>query len=70
MREQARPDAEVRASGVALLDGKRILVTGVLNHRSIAYAVAERLQHHGADLVLTTPPQVVRHTRKDRKSVV
>lgn len=64
MREQARPDAEVRASGVALLDGKRILVTGVLNHRSIAYAVAERLQHHGADLVLTTPPQVVRHTRK------
>ncbi len=36
-----------------LLDGKRLLVTGVLTKGSIAYAVAERAQRSGADIVLT-----------------
>jgi meromycolic acid enoyl-[acyl-carrier-protein] reductase len=36
-----------------LLDGKRLLVTGVLTRGSIAYAVAERAQEEGADIVLT-----------------
>jgi len=33
--------------------GKRLLVTGVITRRSIAYAVAERAQQQGAELVLT-----------------
>src|SRR2546423_1892084 len=36
-----------------LLEGKRLLLTGVLTDDSIAYAVAERAQHAGAEVVLT-----------------
>ena len=36
-----------------LLDGKRLLITGVLSKGSIAYAVAERAQQEGAEIVLT-----------------
>ena len=36
-----------------LLDGKRLLITGVLTEKSIAYAVAERAAAEGAELVLT-----------------
>jgi enoyl ACP reductase len=36
-----------------LLDGKRFLITGVLTKGSIAYAVAERAQQQGAEIVLT-----------------
>ena len=36
-----------------MLAGKRLLVTGVLTHRSIAFAVAERAQLAGAELLLT-----------------
>jgi len=37
-----------------LLDGKRILVTGVLNDASIAFSVARLAQEQGADVVLTS----------------
>ncbi len=37
-----------------LLEGKRILVTGVLNDASIAFAVATRAQQEGAEVVLTS----------------
>jgi meromycolic acid enoyl-[acyl-carrier-protein] reductase len=36
-----------------LLDGKKLLITGVLTRGSIAYAVAERAQQEGAEIVLT-----------------
>jgi meromycolic acid enoyl-[acyl-carrier-protein] reductase len=36
-----------------LLEGKRLLITGVLTRDSIAYAVAERAQQQGAEVVLT-----------------
>ena len=36
-----------------LLDGKRLLITGVLTEKSIAYAVADRASAEGAELVLT-----------------
>ncbi len=35
------------------LEGKRLLITGVLTKGSIAYTVAERAQEHGAQVVLT-----------------
>jgi enoyl-[acyl-carrier protein] reductase I len=37
----------------ALLEGKRILVTGVLTDDSLAYRVAELAQQEGAEIVLT-----------------
>jgi meromycolic acid enoyl-[acyl-carrier-protein] reductase len=37
-----------------MLDGKRILITGVVNRHSIAFAIAERAQRAGADVLLTS----------------
>jgi meromycolic acid enoyl-[acyl-carrier protein] reductase len=37
-----------------LLDGKRVLVTGVLTEASIAFSVARLAQEQGADVVLTS----------------
>jgi enoyl-[acyl-carrier protein] reductase I len=39
---------------MTLLEGKRILVTGVLSEQSIAYAVARVAQEQGAEIVLTS----------------
>ncbi|HEX2028531.1 MAG TPA: enoyl-ACP reductase FabI [Nitriliruptorales bacterium] len=36
-----------------LLDGKRLLITGVLNDKSIAFHAARMAQEEGADIVLT-----------------
>jgi len=38
---------------MGLLDGKHILVTGVLTDASLAFAVARRAQEEGADIILT-----------------
>jgi meromycolic acid enoyl-[acyl-carrier-protein] reductase len=37
-----------------LLEGKRLLITGVLTDRSIAYSVARLAQEQGAEIVLTS----------------
>jgi enoyl-[acyl-carrier-protein] reductase (NADH) len=36
-----------------LLEGKHLLITGILNHASIAFAVAQLAQEQGAQIVLT-----------------
>ena len=36
-----------------LLEGKHLLITGVINHASIAFAVAKLAQEQGAEIVLT-----------------
>ena len=41
-----------------MLTGKRLLVTGVVTTDSIAWAVAERAQLHGAEVILTTHDRV------------
>jgi enoyl ACP reductase len=47
-----------------ILDGKRILITGVVNRHSIAYAIAERAQRHGAEIVLTSFGRMRRMTER------
>jgi meromycolic acid enoyl-[acyl-carrier protein] reductase len=47
-----------------ILDGKRILITGVVNRHSIAYAIAERAQDQGAELVLTSFGRMRRMTER------
>lgn len=47
-----------------MLAGKRILVTGVVNRRSIAFAVAERAQELGAEVILTSFGRVRRMTER------
>jgi enoyl ACP reductase len=44
----------VSARAPAVLAGKRILVTGVLTPKSIAFSIAQACQAHGADVVLTS----------------
>lgn len=47
-----------------ILEGKRILVTGVVNRRSIAFAIAERAQAEGAEVLLTSFGRVKRMTER------
>jgi enoyl-[acyl-carrier protein] reductase I len=49
---------------MALLDGKKLLITGVLTDRSIAYAVARRAQEEGAEIVLTGFGRPMRLTQR------
>jgi enoyl-[acyl-carrier protein] reductase I len=46
---------DVRASLGGLLKGKRALVTGVANERSIAWAIAQAFRAEGAELAFTYP---------------
>lgn len=47
-----------------LLEGKRLLVTGVLTDASIAYSIAERAQEQGAEIVLTGVGRALRLTER------
>lgn len=51
----------------ALLQGKRILVTGVLTDDSLAYGVAELAQREGAEVVLTSAGRALSLTRRVAK---
>ncbi len=46
-----------------LLDGKKLLITGVLDRRSIAFSIAEEAQRAGAEIVLTSFGRVMSLTR-------
>jgi meromycolic acid enoyl-[acyl-carrier-protein] reductase len=46
-----------------LLDGKKLLVTGVLDRRSIAFSIAEEAQKAGAEIVLTSFGRVMSITK-------
>jgi len=46
-----------------LLDGKKLLVTGVLDRKSIAYSIAEEAQKAGAEIVLTSFGRVMSITQ-------
>jgi enoyl-[acyl-carrier protein] reductase I len=50
-----------------ILDGKKIVVTGVIDRHSIAYAIAERAQEQGAEVVLTSFGRVRRMTERAAK---
>ena len=52
-----------------MLGGKRIVVTGVVNRHSIAYAIAERCQEEGAEVVLTSFGRVRRMTERAAKTL-
>ncbi|HEX2849096.1 MAG TPA: enoyl-ACP reductase FabI [Acidimicrobiales bacterium] len=49
---------------MGLLDGKKLLVTGVLTDDSIAFSVARLAQEEGAELVLTSFGRVMRLTER------
>jgi enoyl-[acyl-carrier protein] reductase I len=47
-----------------ILERRRIVVTGVVNRHSIAYAIAERAQRQGAEIVLTSFGRMRRMTER------
>jgi enoyl-[acyl-carrier protein] reductase I len=49
---------------MSLLDGKKLLVTGVLNDDSIAFGVAKLAQEQGAEIVLTAVARAMSLTRR------
>jgi meromycolic acid enoyl-[acyl-carrier-protein] reductase len=52
---------------MGLLEGKRLLITGVLTDASIAFHVARLAQDEGAQVVLTSPARTVRLTGRISK---
>src|SRR5687768_18453713 len=50
-----------------LLDGKKLLITGVLTPRSIAFSAAQVAQEQGAEIVLTNFGRTVSLTEKTAK---
>jgi meromycolic acid enoyl-[acyl-carrier-protein] reductase len=50
-----------------LLEGRRLLVTGVVTDRSIAFAIAARAQEHGAEVVLSSFGRARRITERVAK---
>ena len=55
-----------------LLEGKRLLITGVLTKQSIAFHVAERAQLEGAEVVLTgfgRPMSLTQRVAKKRRTL-
>ena len=52
-----------------LVSGKRILVTGVVNRHSIAYAIARRAQEEGGEVLLTSFGRVRRMTERAARTL-
>ena len=54
---------------MGLLDGKRILVTGILTDASLAFGVARLAQEQGAEIVLTGAGRGLRLTERTARNV-
>src|SRR5437763_17213089 len=58
----ARSDYE-RRHCMPLLEGKKALIFGVANHRSIGWAIAQALAREGAQIALTHQERMERYLR-------
>ncbi len=54
---------------MGLLEGKRLLITGVLTESSLAFGAAQLAQAEGAEVILTSVDKVMRHTQKAAKKL-
>jgi len=54
---------------VALLEGKRIVITGVLTEASLAFGVAELALAEGAEIVLTGAGRGMRLTQRSARKL-
>src|ERR1044072_3213136 len=54
----------LRGGVLSMLEGKKLLITGVVNRESIAYEVARQAQEAGAEVVLTSFGRVKRMTER------
>lgn len=61
--------AAIASPAVAILSGKRILVTGVLTDDSLAFAVARRAAEEGAEIVLSGAGRGLSLTRRTARKL-
>ena len=54
---------------MGLLDGKRLLITGVLTEASLGYGVAKLAQAEGAEIILTGVGNGMKHTGKTARKL-
>jgi meromycolic acid enoyl-[acyl-carrier-protein] reductase len=54
---------------MGILDGKRLLITGVLTDASLAFGVAELAQREGAEIVLTGAGRALRLTQRTARKL-
>ena len=54
---------------MGLLDGKRLLITGVLTEASIGFGVAALAQQEGAEIILTGAGNGMKHTEKSARKL-
>ena len=64
---QGKPKGYDRRMG--LLDGKKLVITGVLTDASLAYGVAELAQREGADIVLTGAGRALSLTQRTARKL-
>lgn len=57
-------ELETRTTGHGIVAGQRLVITGVLTDKSIAFAVARLAQEQGAEVLLTSPPKTVSLTKR------
>lgn len=57
-------DTSTTLSPNGIVAGKRLVITGVLTDKSIAFTVAKLAQEQGAQIMLTSPPRTVSLTRR------
>ena len=60
---------QLRSPGMGLLDGKNIVVTGVLTDASLAFAVARLAQEEGAEIVLTGAGRALSLTQRTARKL-
>jgi meromycolic acid enoyl-[acyl-carrier-protein] reductase len=60
-------DSAVVPAAGGILAGRRILVTGVLTPKSIAYSIGQACQDHGAEVVLTSFGRAMSLTERSAK---
>ena len=63
------PPSHNLAGAVGLLDGKRLLVTGVLTDTSLAFAVARLAQEEGAEIVLSGAGRALSLTQRTARKL-
>ena len=68
LRGAGRDSLRARDAAV-ILEGKRLLITGVITRESIGYAVAERAQNEGAEVILTSFGRPMRITERSAKGL-
>src|SRR6478735_5544054 len=68
-RPSSFPCSRLRSGGMGLLDGKNVVVTGVLTDDSLAFGVAKLAQEQGAQIVLTGAGRALSLTKRTARKL-